>query len=127
MEETFDLNVHFGDRPWEIVGEIRIVDERLLAMLADRNVRFELMRDIRPDTDGGGAEVLGMSLVPVQLDPPSKVVCGDEYHHEDGHKYYCAMKPRHGGLHDSLSDSYDLYDGKSVSWLDASKRVSNDG
>lgn len=123
MAAKFRLTVNYGDRPWETVGELTIEDERLLAMLADRNVRLELSRDIKDLPEDPVDAVLGVSLVPMQLEAPSKKVCGDIYRHEDGHVYYCGMKPRHGGLHDSVVDTYDLYEGKSVTWLDASKRV----
>lgn len=122
MQEHFPFTVKYGDRPWEGVGGITIVSEKLLAMLEDPTVRFELARNIKHNDDGTHT-VMGVFLAPVQLAPPSKAVCGDMYHHEDDHVYYCGLKPKHGGLHDSLVDEFDLYDGESVTWLDAARRV----
>lgn len=119
MEETFRLKVHYGDRPWANVGEITITDEKLLAMLTDPTVRFELARNLKH----GDHEIQGMFLSPMQLPPASKIECGDLYEHTDGHTYYCNLKPNHGLLHDSVVDEFDLYDGQSVTWLDSSKRV----
>lgn len=119
MEETFRLKVHYGDRPWENVGEITITDPKLLAMLTNPAVRFELARNIKKD----GLVVQGMFLAPIQITTATKMECGDLYEHDDGHTYYCNLKPGHGGLHDSLVDEFDLYDGESVTWLDAKRRV----
>lgn len=123
MEETFRLTISYNDRKRATVGTITITDEALLDMLKNPTVRLELARTVKLGNNPAESAVRGMFLAPLQLEPASKLTCGDLYEHDDGHTYYCNLKPKHGDLHDSLVDEFDLYDGESVTWLDAKRRV----